>query len=80
VAFPPGDRTAATDAAAERPVYMPELGGYAAVPVIRRSALGAEAVIDGPLIVQDVESTVVVLPGDRVRVDRHRHLLIEVGA
>ncbi|MCP2344618.1 hydantoinase/oxoprolinase family protein [Nonomuraea roseoviolacea] len=44
-----------------RPAYFPELGGYAETPVRTRATLGAG--LDGPAIVEDPESTIVVPPG-----------------
>jgi N-methylhydantoinase A len=45
---------------ATRPVYLPARGAYAQVPVYARYALAPESRLDGPLILQEDESTIVV--------------------
>ncbi|MCG5212114.1 hydantoinase/oxoprolinase family protein [Streptosporangium sp. KLBMP 9127] len=66
----PGDRAAAvfradppapTAGPASRPAYFPELGGYTEVPVLTRSDLAVP--VEGPAVVEDPESTIVVPPG-----------------
>jgi N-methylhydantoinase A len=48
-----------------RPAWFPELGGYVETPVLSRSDLPVE----GPAIVEDPESTIVVPPGWSARLD-----------
>jgi N-methylhydantoinase A len=43
-----------------------------------RGALGPGAAVDGPAIVEDEWSTIVVYPGQRATADRHGNLLIDV--
>jgi N-methylhydantoinase A len=45
----------------------------------QRERLLAGNVIAGPALVEEYASTTVVLPGDRLEVDRFGHLVIEVG-
>ncbi|MEM7251880.1 MAG: hydantoinase/oxoprolinase family protein [Pseudomonadota bacterium] len=49
-------------------------------PTYRREELPVERSIAGPIIVTDPETTVLVLPGDRVERDRTNDLLITVGS
>jgi N-methylhydantoinase A len=60
-----------------RPAYFPELGGMAATPVYDRYALGPGAELAGPAIVEERESTLVVGPGARCRVDDGWNLIVE---
>jgi N-methylhydantoinase A len=61
-----------------RRVYLPDRHGYADVPVYDRYALGAGAALDGPAIVEERESTVVVNAAARIRVDDASNLIVEV--
>jgi N-methylhydantoinase A/oxoprolinase/acetone carboxylase beta subunit len=79
-ARPPGG--AASAAAARkgtRPAYLPEAGGVVDCPVYDRYRLGAGASVEGPAIVEERETTVVLLPGDVATVDAHGNLLIDLG-
>ena len=64
----------------ERQAYFPESGGFTTTEVHRRSDLSPGQVIEGPAIIEDAESTIVVPPGDRVTTDHSNHMLAEVGA
>ena len=57
-----------------RQVYMPETGGFEDCPVYDRYALGAGANIEGPAVVEEAESTVVIGAGAEVRADEHNNL------
>ena len=63
-----------------RDVYFSELGRFASTPIFRREALLAGNVIEGPALVEEHASTTVVLPGDRLSVDRYGDLVIAIGA
>ncbi len=45
-------------------------------PIVDRAMLGAGAVLTGPAIVEQLDSTTVVLPGQRARVDAHGNLIV----
>jgi len=62
-----------------RPVYFPERGGFVECPVYDRYRVGADAVMRGPAVIEERETTVILLPGDRAVVDRHGNLIIDVG-
>ena len=57
-----------------REVYTPESGGFEDCPVYDRYALGAGAQLEGPAIVEEAESTVVIGHGAEVRADEHNNL------
>ena len=70
-------RNAAPDAT--RPVSF---DGRARVetPVYRREALLADHVIEGPAIIDQLDATTVVLPGQSALTDRYANLLVSEGA
>jgi N-methylhydantoinase A len=62
-----------------RPVYFSSAGGWVDTPTYQRERLLAGNRIDGPALVEEYASTTVVLPGDRLEVDRFGNLVIEVS-
>ena len=56
-----------------------EPGGARRSPVYRRNELAPEQVVDGPAIVEQIDTTVLVFPGDRVVVDTWGNLVITLG-
>ena len=62
----------------ERRVYLPDVRGYGDVPVYDRYALGAGAALEGPVIIEERESTVVVTAAAKIRVDDHSNVLVEM--
>jgi len=61
-----------------RRVYLPDAKGYAEVPVYDRYALGAGATLEGPAVIEERESTVVVNAAARIRVDEASNVIVEV--
>lgn len=61
----------------ERSVYFPD-GGYRDVPVYDRERFTAGMTFDGPAIVEERESTAVIWPGDRARVDDYLAIVVEI--
>ena len=61
--------TGEATAKGQRPVYFAESEGFVDCPVYDRYALGAGAVVQGPAIVEEIDSTTVVHPQYQVRVD-----------
>lgn len=55
-------------------------GPPCATPVYRREALLADHVIHGPAIVDQLDSTTVILPGQSARTDRFGNLIVTEGA
>jgi N-methylhydantoinase A len=62
-----------------RPAYMPELEGFADVPVYDRYRLAPGDAFAGPAIVEERESTVVVGPGARARIDDTLNLIADLA-
>ena len=61
---------------AERPVYFPEWAEHRPVPVYDRYLLAPGAVLDGPAVVEERESTTIVGPGGRIEVDAARNVSV----
>ena len=69
-----GDANAARRAV--RRVWFAESGGFVDCPMYDRYRLPAGGVIEGPAIVEEMDSTTVIHPGFRGEVDRYGNLLI----
>jgi len=79
---PPASRQAASGpprAFGERPVWFTADRAVAARLYARDELLPGH-VIEGPAVVEQLDTTTLVFPGDRARVDATRNLLIEVTA
>jgi N-methylhydantoinase A len=61
-----------------RQAYFPEFGGFVETRVFDRYGLAPGALIDGPAVIEERESTVVMSPGSRGRVDEHWNLIVEL--
>jgi N-methylhydantoinase A len=48
-------------------------------PVLRRSALAAGERLAGPLVIEQLDATILIPPGDRAEVDADRNLRIRIG-
>jgi len=59
-------------------VYFPETDGFVEVPVFDHYKLAAGDAIEGPAIVQQRESTIVVGPGERIEVDRRNSIVLHL--
>ena len=62
-----------------RPVYFPECGGFVDCRVHDRYRLAPGVAVKGPAVIEERETTVILLPGDEAVVDRHRNLVVEIG-
>ncbi|MBT5192010.1 MAG: hydantoinase/oxoprolinase family protein [Rhodospirillaceae bacterium] len=62
-----------------RDAWFPEAGGYVTTNIIERRSLVPGETLEGPLIVEDPDSTTVVLPGDTVRISDSGHLIIDIA-
>jgi N-methylhydantoinase A len=62
----------------ERETYFPEAGGFLTCPVYNRYALEPGQTIDGPALVQERESTVVVGPMAKAGNDELGNLLVTI--
>jgi N-methylhydantoinase A len=63
----------------ERAIYVPDKSGKVPVPVYDRYALVAGDSLDGPAVVEEDESTVIVSGPARVRVDERLNLVLDLG-
>ena len=61
-----------------RPVWF-EADGAVDCPIFRRDALPGGARLDGPAVIEEVDSTTVVFPGDRVEVHPGGSLVLTIG-
>jgi N-methylhydantoinase A len=62
-----------------RKAWFPEAGGYVDTAIIDRQAFASGAAITGPAIVEDPDSTTVLLPGDVARISSEGHLIIDIA-
>ena len=53
-------------------------GASEPTPVFRRTELAAEQVIAGPAIIEQMDSTTIIHPGDRCRIDALGNLIIDI--
>ena len=62
-----------------RQAHFRELGRFVDCPVYDRARLPGSARIDGPAILEQMDATTVVLPGQTCRPDRHGNLVLTFG-
>jgi N-methylhydantoinase A/oxoprolinase/acetone carboxylase beta subunit len=77
-AVTPG-RSADTALKGHRPAYFPEVQGFVETPVYDRYRLPPGAQLQGPAILEEQESTVVIGPDDGAQTDAYLNLIVEVG-
>jgi len=75
---PPSAPRAAAMLKGRRTAYFAETGAFVDVPVYDRYALAPGATFSGPAIVEERESTAVLGPGARCRVDAALALIVEM--
>jgi N-methylhydantoinase A len=76
-AYPKATGPLETACMTQRDVWLPESGGFVELPVYGRDLLGPGHVIDGPAIVEQMDATTVILPGQTATVDAWLNILIE---
>ena len=69
-----------TPALEKRDVYFAQLGGYIPCPIYDRVKLGPGTQINGPAIVEQMDSTTVVLPGQSVHVRPFGEMVMTIEA
>lgn len=78
-----GDAATEGDAAdarkGTRKAYFEQTDGFTPTVIYDRADLTPGATLSGPAIVEEVNSTTVVPPGDSLTVDGHRNLVIDVA-
>ena len=77
--LPAGRRDVEAARRAVRQVYFAEAGGFVDCPSYDRYRLPAGGVVEGPAIVEEMDSTTVIHPGFRGEVDRFGNLLVRTG-
>lgn len=83
VALPRLERTGRPVEAARvgtRRAYFAEIGGEVACPIYDRARLAPGHTLVGPCIIEQLDSTTVVLPDQRLRVDPYGNLVLEWAA
>ena len=76
---PAGRKSSVTDAqTGARDVYFD--GGWRATPIYWRDYLPIDFEIEGPAIIEQMDTTILIEPGDHVRGDDQGNILIAVGA
>ena len=76
---PMASENAAGAVTGRRGVWFPEAGDFIDTPVYDREALRPGNRLDGPAIVEQMDTTTVVPPGMTARVDRYLNLILEVA-
>ena len=61
-----------------RRAYFPEAGGFVDTAVVSRYNLKPGERVHGPALIEERESTTVLLPGDIARVTENGHLMIDI--
>jgi N-methylhydantoinase A len=64
------------EAAARRPVHFGKEHGFVETPVLRRDVLEAGMVLEGPMVIEQLDSTVVLPPGTRSEVTPDLHIVM----
>ena len=59
-----------------RPVWFP--GGWRETPIYRRAQIAAGARLEGPAVIEQLDTTIVVEPGDRAIADELGNLILHV--
>jgi N-methylhydantoinase A len=62
----------------ERPVYFSELGAFTSTPIYARNRLSMGVRVEGPAVIEEAESTVVVGPRAHVTVDDNGNLIMHM--
>jgi N-methylhydantoinase A len=78
VGIPLSGDTMAANRDASRSAWFPEAGGLVETRVVSRAALACGASIAGPVIIDDPYCTIVVPPGDTVRMNSGGHIIIDI--
>ena len=74
----PGDGSTQRARKGSRQVYFPESAGFADCPVFDRAHLRTGDVVDGPAIIEERDSTLVLPPQASARVDEHGHVILDL--
>jgi N-methylhydantoinase A len=62
-----------------RQAYFPETGGFVDCKVVDRYRMRSGEKFEGPAIVEEAESTTIILPGDTVELSQWGNLIVAIG-
>jgi len=62
-----------------RPVHFRESGSWVDCPIYDRETLPTDARLVGPAVIEEAMATTLVLPGQRLRLDRYGNLIIQTN-
>ena len=63
----------------QREVWLPEAGGFVSCPIYDRDRLDAGNRIVGPAIVEQMDTTTIILPGMTARVEPYLNMILEAS-
>jgi N-methylhydantoinase A len=78
--FPEHRADASAAILGRRAAWLPEAGGETEVPIYDRERLAHGNRFAGPALVEQMDATTLVLPGQAARVDAHHNLILEPSA
>lgn len=61
----------------KRPVYFPEYNGFKDCPVYDRYFMGPGTSVEGPAVIEEKESSLVVGPGGKLKIDNYLNAIVE---
>ncbi|MEM8857282.1 MAG: hypothetical protein AAGD96_03125 [Chloroflexota bacterium] len=73
-----GAEIAADCVKGSRPAYFPETKGFVDTAIYDRYKMKPGMTFEGPAIVEERESTVIVGPGATCSIDEHHNLIVEM--
>jgi N-methylhydantoinase A len=76
---PSGETSDLPDPAHRRAVHFGAEHGFVDTPVYRREALGPGMVLDGPTVIEQLDSTLLLPPGTRSQVTTDLHIVMKVA-
>ncbi len=74
-----GKRSLARAFKQERPVYFEEMGAFQTTPVYERTLLPIGEAVSGPAVIEQMDTTTVLYPGNVARVDSAGNLIVSIG-
>ncbi|WP_324752233.1 hydantoinase/oxoprolinase family protein [Roseovarius sp. Pro17] len=74
-----GQSTATPKTEGTHPIYFEETGDYVDTPIYFRETLTPGVTIDGPAVVVQLDTTIIIHPGQKATVDDLANLLIDTG-
>ena len=63
----------------QRKVWLPEAGGFASCPIYDRDRLDAGNRISGPAVVEQMDTTTIILPGMTAQVEAYLNMVLEAS-